>query len=81
MKTSFYIPKDKLEETKKAIRRQPSLRFIHNPYPIGEQYYISLSGDVLDFNLFNREKEEILNLTKRDKKSSLLKRIVTFLFS
>ena len=50
MQISFYIPERGLDETKQVIRSLDSLRFLNNPFQIGNKYHIYLSGDVEDVN-------------------------------
>jgi hypothetical protein len=54
MEMRFNIPKERLGEAKKEIRSLSSLRFLENPQELGDNYRISLSGNVGDVNRLNK---------------------------
>lgn len=50
---TFFVSDSIFEQTKKAIRQFPSLRFRNNPLWFGHNWEISIKGDVNDMNYFN----------------------------
>lgn len=51
MRTTFYIPENKLIELKIFIRDNlKTLRFLQNPYKIGDEYGISIEISIEDYN-------------------------------
>jgi len=51
MRTTFYIPENRIEELKSFIRDElPTVRFTSNPYKQGNEYGISLDMSVEDGN-------------------------------
>ena len=59
MTSSFFIPKEKLDEVKKKIREYSSFRFEHNPIEFTERVNIKISGDVKEMNEFDKYLETI----------------------
>ena len=80
MRTTFYVPKSRIEELKTFIRVDlKTARFIQNPYEQGNEYGISLELTVEDGNKLSQLRNEWYkqDYPIKSPKKSFLKRLLS----